>query len=536
MKKNVLDLIAESGKMPILFIGAGISKRYLYHYPDWDTLLKDSFRIIDSDTFLYQKYYDQLKRRTSSPFEINAGLGSYAEEEYNNAFFDKKVTLKVGNSKSPDWLKRGISPYRMYLSQRFKKMRVNRNPELQAELEKFRLLKNKVSAVITTNYDCFLEKEVFNSDFSVFINQSDLFSANSYNIAEIYKIHGCCTDANSLVITKDDYDKFNSSRKLIIAKMLTLFAESPLIFMGYSFTDENVQNIISDFIGCLTPAQVKQIDRHFVFISYEKGQSDLVENKVQIVTPARKVIPVTQIQTDNFALVYDTLNKIVPGLSPLRVRQARHVVKKIVDQSILSDPAAESVIVGLENLNDLDYSNKPLAIAVGYKESILNKYGYGLLSDQFIFEDILYDNKHFDSIEMCNSRLKSFPINRLLPIFKYISQAKACGSDLASDSKLFKYAEAHDTYEKICPSNIAKNLYSLPIVSSMDALHIEMAKNEKLNTKAGVLLKNIQSFSSNDIRDTLSELYRSNSDECMKSTNFKRCVMFLDLIENGHNV
>ena len=38
MKKNVLDLIAESGKMPILFIGAGISKRYLYHYPDWDTL------------------------------------------------------------------------------------------------------------------------------------------------------------------------------------------------------------------------------------------------------------------------------------------------------------------------------------------------------------------------------------------------------------------------------------------------------------------------------------------------------------------
>ena len=69
----------------------------------------------------------------------------------------------------------------------------------------------------------------------------------------------------------------------------------------------------------------------------------------------------------------------------------------------------------------------------------------------------------------------------------------------------------------------------------MDALHIEMAKNEKLNTKAGVLLKNIQLFSSGDIRDILSELYQGNSDECMKSTNFKRCVMFLDLIENGHD-
>ena len=33
MAKNALDVIAESGKMPVLFIGAGISKRYLYHYP-----------------------------------------------------------------------------------------------------------------------------------------------------------------------------------------------------------------------------------------------------------------------------------------------------------------------------------------------------------------------------------------------------------------------------------------------------------------------------------------------------------------------
>lgn len=533
MAKNALDVIAESGKMPVLFIGAGISKRYLYHYPDWETLLKDSFHCIDPSDFLYQKHYDQLNRQFHSAFEINAWLGSHAEDEYNSAFFDKRVFLKVGNPKNPNWLRRGISPYRMYLAQRFKKMRVNRDSMLQAELEKFRLLKNKVSAVITTNYDCFLEREVFNSDFSVFVNQSDLFSANSYNIAEIYKIHGSCTDANSLVITKRDYDEFNSSRKLIIAKMLTLFAESPLIFMGYSFTDENIQAIISDFISCLTPEQIANIDQHFVFISYEKGQADLVESKMQIVTPDHNIIPLTQIKTDNFSLVYDTLNKIVPGLSPLRVRQARHVVKKIVDQSILSDPAAESVIVGLENLDDLDFSNKPLAIAVGYKESILNKYGYGLLDDHFIFEDILFDNKHFDSVEMCNSRLNGIAKNRLLPVFKYISQAREHGFELSPDSRLYSYADNHNTYEKICPSNIVKNIYGLPVVFSLEDLKTEMAKNERLNTKAGVLLKNIQSLSSDDIRSVLQAFYRFSIDECMKSTNFKRCVMFLDLIENA---
>ena len=90
---------------------------------------------------------------------------------------------------------------------------------MQEELLKLKNLKNKVSAIITTNYDTFLEKYVFPNDFKVFVRQHELFSADSYDIAEIYKIHGSATDARSIVITEDDYNKFKESRKLIIAKM-----------------------------------------------------------------------------------------------------------------------------------------------------------------------------------------------------------------------------------------------------------------------------------------------------------------------------
>ena len=528
---STLEKIVSSGKMPVLFIGSGISKRYLYKYPDWSELLENSFKYIDEDAFLYQKYLDELKRKGLSPFDVNAYLGSYAEEDFNRAFFERKIHVKAGNRKNPEWVKRGISPYKMYLSTLFKRMKVNREPSLQMELEKFRGLKNKITAVITTNYDLFLEEEVFNSDYSVFINQSELFSADSYNVAEIYKIHGSATDAESIVITKRDYDNFEASRKLIIAKMLTLFTEAPLIFLGYSFTDEDIQKIISDFIECLSPEQIASIDEHFLFVSYEKGQQALIETKTNVLAPNGTYIPLTEIRTDNFGLLFDTLNRIMPGVSPLRIRQTRKIVKKIVDQSIASSEA-ESIIVGLDRLDDVDLSSKPLAIAVGYKESILNKYGYGILSDDLIIEDILYNNKNFDSIEMCNERFRSIPSNRLLPVFKYIASAAESGFEIHPSTRLASYAELHDSYDKLVSNNISKSLKNVPIIVDSTKLNIEINAANTIQKKAGLLLKNIRSFESDYIRVRLQEMYQSDSNAATTSTNFKRCVMYLDLLEN----
>lgn len=529
---NSLEKIVESKRMPVLFIGAGISKRYLYKYPKWDELLIQSFNYIDPDGFLYEKYRDELSRQDLSSFETNIQLGAYAENEFNTAFFDKKIKLKVGNTKNPSWVKAGVSPYKMYLSNLFKRKTIYRNPQRSRELEKFKALKNKVSAVITTNYDTFLEDEVFNSDYTVFINQNELFSADSYNIAEIYKIHGCVTDANSIIITKRDYDNFAKSRKLIIAKMLTLFTESPLVFLGYSFTDENIRNIISDFIECLSAEQLKNIDEHFIFISHEQGEYELVESKTTIITQRGTTIPITEIHTDNFEAVYDILNNIIPGISPSKIRSTRRIVKRIVDQSI-SSPDAESIIIGFDKLDNLDLSDKPLAIAVGYKENILNKYGYGLLSDEFIFEDILWNNKDFDAIEMCKERFKSLPKTRLLPVFKYVKTAEEMGFMVSSTPMLNTYVQLHNSYEKIVPKNIEKNIKNIPKVSNFEELHTNIAELDTINKKSGLLLKNIKSFNNNEVRTILKELFLLNKADALKSTNFKRCAMYLDLAENA---
>lgn len=529
MTNTILDKIAESRKLPVLFIGSGISKRYLYKYPNWDELLELSFKKYNPDTFQLQKHKDSMERQGLSAFDINVNLASIIEDEFNAAFFDRKITLNIGNPKNPSWVKRGISPFKMFLSSYFKKMKLNNSPALLEELEKFKQLKNRTSAVITTNYDLFLEQEVFSKDYTVFVNQNELFGSDSYNIAEIYKIHGSALDANSIVITKQDYDKFKESRKLIIAKMLTLFAESPIIFMGYSFTDENIQSIIIDFLSCLSSSELENINEHFIFISYKKGEINLKEISRSIMTSSGKEIPITEIQTDNFSLVYDALNKITPGISPLRVRETRRVIKTIVDAN-LDTEEAESIIVGIDDLDNIDLSKKPLAIAIGYKDNLLSKLGYGVFNEEMILEDILYDNKKFDCDRMCAERFKSLPSNRLCPVFKYVRNANV---PIPENSKLANYITRHDSVDKIIGKSVEKKLKNMSTYTDYQTLSEAITSQPDFNKKSGILLKNIKYFNASIIRTICCSLFEEGTpDEIKTSTHFKRCVMYLDLIEN----
>lgn len=528
MAKSILDKIVESKKMPVLFIGSGISKRYLYNFPNWEELLKLSFQAVNPDPFYYGQYIEKFNRDNLSNFEKNIKLASIIENDFNAAFYSRKIKIKLGNSKNPTWIKQGVSPYKMFLVSFFKRLSVNNNPALQEEIEKFRLLKNKVSAVITTNYDCFIEKEVFKNDYEVFCHQNELFSSDSYNIAEIYKIHGSITDAKSIVITEKDYQNFNESRKLIIAKMLTLFAESPIIFMGYSFTDENIQHIIEDFLGCLTQKELRHISSHFIFISYKKGEKRLRENKRTLFTSNKVEIPITEIETDNYSAIYDKLNEIIPGIAASRIRETRKIVKRIVDQS-MSSTDAESIIVGIDDLEKLDTSSKPLAIAIGYRDDILNKVGYGMLEVETIFEDILFDNKHLDADNMCFNRFKSIPISHLIPVFKYV---KNCSSEIQENSKLYEYISVRNSVDKIISKSQIKSIHTLPEVSTISELHDCMSQQNSLDRQAGVLLKNITKFNLSEIRTECQKMFNAMSGSKITSTCFKRCVMYLDLKEN----
>ena len=269
------------------------------------------------------------------------------------------------------------------------------------------------------------------------------------------------------------------------------------------------------------------IRKHFIFVSYKKDEKDLVEIERTITTKNGVEIPFVEIQTDNYGLVYDKLSEIIPGISPIKVRETRRVVKRIVDQNMESVDA-ESIIVGIDDLSNIDFSTKPLAIAIGYKENILNKYGYGLLEESQIFEDIIFDNKHFDAEAMCSERFKSIARTKLTPVFKYVKN-----QSIQEETKLAIYIKEHNSIDKIIANNVVKSLKNIAKFETYDEVKKQMMSENTCRRTAMTILKNLDKVSVDNLRDACKYLYDTYPKEYVNETNAKRCVLCLDFKENS---
>src|SRR5690606_6641190 len=107
-------------------------------------------------------------------------------------------------------------------------------------------------------------------DYKVYVGQEALLVSQPSNIGEIFKIHGCCSKPNSLVITKADYDGFSTKRAYLAAKLLTIFVEHPIVFIGYSLQDKNIQGILSSMVVALGDRAVERLHENLIFIQRAK--------------------------------------------------------------------------------------------------------------------------------------------------------------------------------------------------------------------------------------------------------------------------
>ena len=98
----------------------------------------------------------------------------------------------------------------------------------------------------TTNYDTLIE-DAF-AGFTLAVRRSDEAISHPADgtEVEIIKMHGCLAQSNhdDLVITKEDYEDFFYRRPATAERLRTDLLRKTFLFIGYSFGDPNIQNIV----------------------------------------------------------------------------------------------------------------------------------------------------------------------------------------------------------------------------------------------------------------------------------------------------
>lgn len=231
----IKDCLSELGCQPIIFAGAGISRRYI-NGPSWYDLLdgisKKNPYAKNSIAYLYQKHKNLLDVGE----HLIDNFHEWAWAEGKNEFPEE---LFLPETPPSDFLKYFVAKYVENLTP--KDASKASTSQTKKEIEQLKSI--RPHSIITTNYDTLCES-IF-PEYTPVIGQK-IIRASGISIGEIFKIHGCVSDYREIVVTRSDYNDWTNKKKYLSAKLLTYFLEHPVIIIGYGAQDPNVLAILRD--------------------------------------------------------------------------------------------------------------------------------------------------------------------------------------------------------------------------------------------------------------------------------------------------
>lgn len=451
IEQQLNKIVSDFKQLPYLFIGTGFSMRYADSM-SWDDLLYRLWKVVNAsdDEYEFKKELngigfelnlteseisDEQKKHYVLPQMASKLQMSFNRQYYNNLEFARKVFSEEENRSVID---AKYDPFKYYVTKLicFAIADIDADKKIVNELSHMAGKQNKIAGIITTNYDDCLEK-IF-SDFDVVMGQDNMLLANVSSAFEIYKIHGCISSPNTLIFTKEDYDNFQQKLKYLSAKLLTIFVEHPIIFIGYGMGDPNIQNIFKEIAECLPAEELKKAKDNFIFISpiFEDDTKD--EIKVRDFTYGSKSISMTEICLKNYSDLYMAFDNIESSMPVKMMRKLQNMVANY----IYSTDTTNDILFG--NINSPDIGDEKVAIYIGRIDTI-SQMGF----DSFGIEDILGDILHGDKPFLVDERLifKTFKNIRstsgvtLLPVYKYIRQLGMTLGDIPKNYRIIKSFE-----------------------------------------------------------------------------------------------
>lgn len=420
-KSIIGEAIKTTGHHPFLFVGSGLSKRYL-GTEKWDELLRLFCTEFSGNEFQYDVYANRVDEEDY--YGQQPAIAYLLERDYNNQVLtdDKYVDFR---NRHKEELKNKVSALKIAISEHLSDCKIPEDNEELKLLEK--LAKRSVSGIITTNYDNLLD--YLFPQFDKYVGQEELIFANITGIGEIYKIHGAVSNPCSLVLTSKDYEEFESKSAYLIAKLLTIFLEYPVVFLGYSLNDRNIRNIFATISDCLSQEKLDALKTRLIFVEYSEIEK-ISEFSMQFENG--NSVKMNCISTNDFSKIYDAILSVKSKYNPSVLR---HLRKDIYELANASKPTERIVATGFENLDDIGEAEQ-FILGVGVATN-----GHMIKAEQ-LYEDIVFDNQYFNVDLVVEEYLPDLLKNNSggLPMYKYLKDYKKEVYERVKDN-LLKYTD-----------------------------------------------------------------------------------------------
>jgi len=403
MKEKLIEILKSRPAGPFLFIGSGMSRRYL-GLEDWHGLLS-KFSVIGKPFEYYLASADGSYPKAATLLSYDFNKHWWEAEEYKNSVDANKA--KITDSTSA--LRIEICKYLSTLEQSKAK-----NSEFTKELEL--LVELNVDGIITTNWDMFLE-QLF-PDYKVYIGQEELLFSNPQQIGEIYKIHGCSSTPKSLILTEEDYNEFNSRNAYLASKLITIFVEHPIVFIGYSISDPNISSLLCSIANCIGRANVEQLRKNLIFVERPR-EEEKEEVSETYLTIDGVQIPLILVRTNNFSPIYEALAATKRKIPARVLRYCKEQMYELVRSS---EPEKKLCVVNLDDIDRKEDIEFLVGVGVASDGATgIADIGYAPIELVHLIADILHDQSNYNAqaiidnvISVVGRRTKN------IPIFKYL--------------------------------------------------------------------------------------------------------------------
>jgi len=495
---NVAEFFSKYRNHPILFVGAGFSMRYLSVSYSWPALLEKVSVDLTGSNELYK---DLVRESSSKDGDIDLPKVASSLERIFDATLkgDRNGPFKKINDEyyASEDVSSNLSRFKIYISKLVDVSDLNDG--VGDEISELNKASKNIASIITTNYDKFIEGVVGYNP----VVGNDILMSNPYG--SVYKIHGCVSRPESIIITNEDYNYFDEKYELIRAQLLSLFIHNPIIFMGYKIGDPNVKKVLKTIFSYIPPKSpiAEKIKNNFLLIERSRGSVSLDVIPHDIEVEGSGLISINKVVTDDFLGIYKEMSSLHLPVSVMDIRKAESVFGKI----------KEGGEIKVKLVGDLDtLSNDELVLAVGSVKAIK----IHMQTPQEMMENYfdIISNKESELVALLD-RFSTIPSRSYFPAYGFseISSGVKCLSRLKKNQRIL----------------LDKSFVKIPKPHQIDEVTIENIYEKYSDTHSKML--NIifyNAYKKNITTEDLERHIRECADKTL--TEYKKLLALYDLL------